>query len=363
MTNVGHKAIHQVIVGASDGDAITSMALQVRTALRQEVESDIFARWVFSDSLQGDVKLLDQMPGSHACDLLLYHSSYGLPALTSLLLSRSEPLALSYHNLTPWQFYLDYNPEFALGLHWGHHELELIRSRVILAMADSSFNAADLISHGYGDVKVVPVGVDPERLLAQPTDSALLRNLNESNPHGYVLAVAQILHHKRIEQLIEAVHLCNSVHDVDLGLVIAGVSRQPAYMNGLIAHGKSLPNCRVRFLGAVTDRDLATAFRGARLFLSMSDHEGFSIPPLEAMSFGIPVIVKGAGAVPETVGDGALVLPATASIALAAEAIFEVAFNDATRKRLILQGLQRVKSILALDSAQAARTLLMDAIK
>jgi glycosyltransferase involved in cell wall biosynthesis len=230
-------------------------------------------------------------------------------------------------------------------------------------MADSSFNAADLISHGYGDVKVVPVGVDPERLLAQPTDSALLRNLNESNPHGYVLAVAQILHHKRIEQLIEALHLCNSVHDVDLGLVIAGVSRQPAYMNGLIAHGKSLPNCRIRFLGAVTDRDLATAFRGARLFLSMSDHEGFSIPPLEAMSFGIPVIVKGAGAVPETVGDGALVLPATASIALAAEAIFEVAFNDATRRRLILQGLQRVKSIRALDSAQAARTLLMDAIK
>ncbi len=363
MPNADRKAVHQVIVGAAEGDAITSMALQVRDSLRDEVDSEIYARWVFSESLEGEIHLLDEIPGSHGVDLLLYHSSYGLPEVTSLLLSRSEPLAIAYHNITPWEFYLDYNPEFALGLHWGHHELEVMRPQVVLAMADSTFNAVGLTERGYSNIHIVPVGVDPSRLTREPTDSALLRNLQESNPQGYVLAVAQVLHHKRIEQLMEAVHLCNAVHGSDIGLVIAGVSRQPSYMNGLSIHAESLPFCRVQFLGAATDRELATAFRGASMFLGMSDHEGFCIPPLEAMSFGVPVIVKGVGAVPETVGGAGLVLPANASVSLAAEAIYEVATNQETRKLLINRGIGRVREIESSQPAEMARKLLLEVLR
>jgi glycosyltransferase involved in cell wall biosynthesis len=62
---------------------------------------------------------------------------------------------------------------------------------------------------------------------------------------------------------------------------------------------------------------------------------------VEAMSMGIPVVVKGAAAIPETVGDGALVLPADSGPILAAEAIHEVLHNDELRWSLINRGLRR----------------------
>lgn len=353
------KAIHQVVIGASEGDAITSMALSIRDSLREFTESEIFARWVFSDSLKDDIKLLDEMPPSALCDRLVYHSSYGLPLVTSLLLERSEDIAVIFHNFTPWQTYLRWNPDFAVGLDWGRRELELIKDKVTSVIADSTFNARDLEELGYSNIEVVPLGINLDRLLNQPTNSALLRNLAESYPNGYVLAVSQILHHKRIEQLMETVHLLNFVHETGLGLIIAGVSRQPAYLEALEKHGKSLPHCNVRFLGSVSDRELATLYRGADVFLSMSDHEGFGIPPVEAMAFGVPVVVKGAGALPETVGEGGLVLPPDASPALAAEALAEVLSNEILRRELIGRGLQQVKKLMSGSDRARVRDIIL----
>jgi len=65
----------------------------------------------------------------------------------------------------------------------------------------------------------------------------------------------------------------------------------------------------VAFPGRVTQRELVTYYRLAHVYLCMSEHEGFCVPLVEAMHFGVPVIAYSAGAVPETLGDaGALVL-------------------------------------------------------
>jgi len=353
------KAIHQLVIGASEGDAITSMALKIRDSLREYVESEIYARWVFSESLEDDVLLLDDLPPSRATSLLVYHSSYGLPMVTNILVNRSEPLALVFHNFTPWQTYLRWNPEFALGLEWGHKELRMIKDQVVKTISDSTYSVAELEAAGYDNVEVLPMGVDLERLTSEPVDSARARNLAESYPSGYVLAVSQILHHKRIEQVIESVHLCNTIHDTNLTLLIAGVSRQPAYLQAVQNHVESLPNARAQLLGSVSQRELATLYRGARAFISMSDHEGLGIPPLEAMAFGVPVVAKGAGAIPETVGNAGLVLPSDASPALAAEALYEVISSEPTREKLIAAGLARVAQMQDLSSHERAAEALI----
>jgi glycosyltransferase involved in cell wall biosynthesis len=158
---------------------------------------------------------------------------------------------------------------------------------------------------------------------------------------------------------MEALHLHNYAHDTRVGLVVAGVSRQPAYMEALNLHKRSLLNCDVRFVGSVSDRDLATLYRGASVYLSMSDHEGFGIPPVEAMAMGIPVVVKGVGALPETVGEGGLVLPSDASPALAAEAIAEVRSNEELRLDLIGRGFRQVERLIAATSGDRVRDLLL----
>ena len=91
----------------------------------------------------------------------------------------------------------------------------------------------------------------------------------------------------------------------------------------------------------------------------MSDHEGLSIPPVEAMSMGVPVVVKGAAAIPETVANGALVLPADSGPILAAEAVHEVLHNDELRWSLIHRGFQRAKELESFAPSTRTAELLL----
>ena len=79
---------------------------------------------------------------------------------------------------------------------------------------------------------------------------------------------------------------------------------------------------------------------GARLLAYPSLYEGFGLPPLEAMSLGVPVVTTTAGAIPEVVGESALMVAPRNPAALA-EALLAVATDGTTRERLIPAGLER----------------------
>ena len=67
----------------------------------------------------------------------------------------------------------------------------------------------------------------------------------------------------------------------------------------------------MRITGEVSDAALAAYFAAADVYLSLSVHEGFGVPLVEAMAAGVPVVARGVGAVAETVGDAALLLAGT----------------------------------------------------
>jgi glycosyltransferase involved in cell wall biosynthesis len=90
---------------------------------------------------------------------------------------------------------------------------------------------------------------------------------------------------------------------------------------------------RLRILGSVGDATLAQAYADADLFLCLSDHEGYCVPVVEAMEAGLPVVAYAAGAVPETLGAGGLLLE-DKSPSLVAEAVAETLRNDALRERM-----------------------------
>jgi hypothetical protein len=64
----------------------------------------------------------------------------------------------------------------------------------------------------------------------------------------------------------------------------------------------------LRFLGRVTDEDLAALYRGARLLAHPALDEGFGLPVAEALASGTPVVAARAGSLPEIAGDAALLL-------------------------------------------------------
>ena len=354
--------IHQVLLGAAEGDAITQMALALRGELQKFADSEIYALLQHGDLMKSLTLPLDQIPDSEKIGLLLYHSSIGWQEMTDFLLSRTEKIAVSYHNVTPAHFYEKYQPEFALDLQLGRTELELIREKVVLTVADSSFNAEDIKQHGYRDAIVEPAGFSPKRLCHEKYDVQLLNELSIRFPNGYVIAVGQVLPHKRIEQVLETMHIMNSTYWGNIGLVICGVARQAHYREAINKFQNRCAMVDVMFTDAVSNSQLATLLRGARAYLGMSDHEGLCIPPVEAMSLGVPVIIKGAGAVPETMGEGALVLPHDCGPILAAEGINEVLINDTMRWKLINAGLERADVLESRTSSFNMAQLLREAV-
>ena len=104
----------------------------------------------------------------------------------------------------------------------------------------------------------------------------------------------------------------------------------------------------------LTPEQLAGRWRSAHAFLCMSEHEGFCIPLLEAFHFGVPVIARAIGGVPEVAGDAALLLDDADDESVAAE-LLALAVSDAElRATLRERGAARVA---AYAPEQTARTL------
>jgi len=338
-------SVRQLIVGAARSDAITNMALSIARSISHVADAEIFSFHPVGPDLRSEIKDFAMIPEGEHNDVFVYHSSFGIPQITRLLRERHDKLVLVYHNITPADRYWDLAPDFASALEWGRHELVLLRERVVAAVADSEFNASELLNIGYRDVIVIPAGIDPFRLTNTQIDPKFNRELGENFPEGFILFVSQVLPHKRVELALEVVHLLRSVHRLDLGLVVAGPMRNPRYSEILSKYRSKLPEAKVLFLGEATEAQLATLYRKATVYLGTSDHEGLGLPPLEAMSAGCPVVVRGSGAIPETVGMGALVINPAAGVLELTEAIAEVIHNGDLRNHLVGEGFRRVKQI------------------
>jgi glycosyltransferase involved in cell wall biosynthesis len=97
---------------------------------------------------------------------------------------------------------------------------------------------------------------------------------------------------------------------------------------------------RVVRLGYVSDPDRSDLLAGAAALVYPSLDEGFGHPPLEAMRFGIPVVAARAGAIPEVLGDAA-VLADPVSIDDLTAALSAVLTDAALRSRLVTAGRAR----------------------
>jgi glycosyltransferase involved in cell wall biosynthesis len=340
------RAFHQVIVGSGPGDAITQMALEIRSDLRELGSSEIFARFI--DPAMGDqIKSLSDLPSGRPNDVVIYHSSYGDPEVTRALLRQRNRLVLVYHNVTPSEHFVDHDPTFAAGLEWGRHELSLLRNKVVLATADSRFNADELVELGFRDVQVIAAGLRPDRLATVAPSADTVRTLQHEVGVPYVLNVSQLLPHKCQHVLIQALHVVQSIHGAEIGLVLVGPPRSPSYARGLVELARRLRVRNLWFAHRQSDASLSTIYRSARVFASASVHEGLGIPPLEAMSFGVPAVVRDAGATAETVAGGALLLPKGAGPLMFAEAILAVHQDENLRSSMTCAGLERITELTA----------------
>lgn len=338
--------IHQVVVSATPGDAITNMAVELRALLRETGPSEIFARFL-GPSFKGDALPLSSYSQRKSArtgrDLLIFHASIGQADVLSFLLDRPEPLVLLYHNITPAHFFMPYDRDFARHLADGRSELAMLRHRVRLALADSSFNAAELAALGYSDVRVSPPVVDAGALAASEPHEPTANHFREVLHEPLVLFVGQLLPHKRADLLLEAFYILATHLVPEAHLALIGPSRLPVYERALQAflQENNLPNAWL--CGMRTQAELVAFFQRADLFVTASEHEGFCIPLVEAMAFETPIVARDFAAIPETLGDGGLLLPADGGPALLAEAMAAVIEDGELASSLAVRAGARVQ--------------------
>jgi glycosyltransferase involved in cell wall biosynthesis len=344
-------AIHQIVAGAAPGDAVTNTALDFETLLQRVGPSRVYGCHIDPRLGAAVLPLSAFEPGGDPDDLIVYHLSIGEPEIVEFLLRRPERLVIVYHNIAPAEYYAVLDPRFAALLAGGRLELGVLRARAVLALAVSEYNADELEAAGYADVRVCPLPVDIGALSAVEPDPETMAELKGLDG-PLVLFVGQLLPHKRPDLLIQAYHVLTTYLRPEAHLVLLGTGRFERYsraLGQLVAelnlHQASLP-------GWLTLEELAAHYRNAAVFITMSEHEGVCIPLLEAMSFDVPVIARRYAAIPETMGDAGLLLPADAGPLLVAEALDELIGSQPLRAELIRRGRRQVEG-RDVDTARA----------
>src|SRR5205085_323568 len=134
-------------------------------------ESEIFAADVHPPVRRFARHYLDFPPtgarGGSAPAWLLYHLSTGSP-MAAWLAERPEPLAVDYHNITPAEYFDRWYPPGAEVARAARTEMRKLASVTRFALADSTYNANELIAEGYRQATVAPILIDFSEYDAPP---------------------------------------------------------------------------------------------------------------------------------------------------------------------------------------------------
>jgi L-malate glycosyltransferase len=325
--------INQWVPAAHRGDAIGDSARRVRGLLRGLGHaSDLFALTI-DDDLRGDVRPFGD-PAAARGDVTIFH--YALPSpMTGAFASLSSGRVLQYHNVTPARFFAPFDPGLFRLAALGRRELATLAGRVDLALGDSEYNRRELDALGFQPTGVFPIAVDTGRIVHAPRLPALEKILYDGLTN--FLFVGRIAPNKKIEDHIRLAEHYKRYVDAYYRFIFVGrddvVPRYSAMVRALVAEFGMLPD-RFIFTGPVPDVELAAYYRAASVYISLSEHEGFCVPLIEAMAADVPVLAYASTAVPDTLG-GAGVQFAPKDLEHAAELMGMLAFDDGVRAAII----------------------------
>jgi glycosyltransferase involved in cell wall biosynthesis len=298
------RAIHQLVAGYSNGDAISNEARTLRTWFRAwGFRSEIYCEASrILPELRKDARDVSLFPAETGPDdVVMLHLSIGSD-VNDLFPRTPAKKVVRYHNVTPDRFFRAVDDHLAHLLARGRAQMKELAGVADLNLADSGYNAEELREAGYGEAHVLPLALELRRLEAA-ADPEVLAKYQDGKLN--VLFVGRCVPNKRLEDLLYAHYYLQNYHRPDARLLHVGsfAGTEP-YLAMLQSVKRDLKLNHVDFVGSVPESHLCAYYQLADVFLCMSEHEGFGIPLLEAMQARLPVLAFDSAAVAETM-DGA----------------------------------------------------------
>jgi len=192
---------------------------------------------------------------------------------------------------------------------------------------------------------MIPIGVRKKRI--DPETRRILRESYGFGSTRMVLYVGSIFQRRHLPVLIQALAKLDS----DVKLVVIGENRTFPHLDLQEIARKCSVESRVILLEYASAKIVEDYYRMADVFVYLSTYEGFGIPPLEAMSYGIPVILSRTPAMDEIYQYSALFIPSITAGAVA-DCLRACLTDDQLREQLIESGLAQVDRSRWSDSAK-----------
>jgi glycosyltransferase involved in cell wall biosynthesis len=326
--------VNQWLSAAHRGDAIGDSARRLQDLLTgMGHQAGLYALTVDED-LAAEVRPFTDPAAGHG-DVTIYHFALPAPVMTEAFAKLRSGRALLYHNVTPAAYFAPHDAALFRLAVIARQELASLAGRVDFALGVSEFNRRELESFGFDHTGVLPLAIDLSRITKATGRPALDKFLDDD--YVNFLFVGRIAPNKKIEDLIRLGEYYKRYVDPYYRFIFVGrydaVPRYYSTVRALMAEFRLLDE-RFIFTGPVSDEDLAIYYRSAAVYISMSEHEGFCAPLVEAMAADVPVLAYAAAAVPETLG-GAGVLFTPKDLEYVAELTAALTYDDDLRAAVI----------------------------
>jgi len=178
-------------------------------------------------------------------------------------------------------------------------------------------------------ISVIYEGVDFKKFFKADKNEVLNFKEKYQINEDFILAVGHSHPIKNFSGVIEAFKIVRKKYKIKL--VIAGLTGKKVVQDRDIIYVGHIPNDKLYIL-----------YSAAKCFVFPTLHEGFGLPPLEAMACGCPVVVSDKGSLPEVCGDAAVYVNPYDPTSIA-EGILKVLTDENLRRNLIQKGYQQVK--------------------
>ncbi len=288
--------ILQFSAGFQLGDAISQEMLELKKKLiEKNYQCSIFSENI--NKTDRSLVLKYSKASFKKEDIILYHHSIHSDVLPFILKSPNKKI-LIYHNVTPYHFFEPYDLRFTHLLTEGRNDLRLIRENFDAFLSVSEFNRQELLENGFQNVQLMPLNLNFykwEKYL----------KFQQKPERIQFLFVGRIAPNKKQTDLIKFAKIWKEKTNKPFYLKLIGFSNpnQQSYLDELhfMIETYNLKE-EVEIVSYVNEEILAKYYQQSNYFISMSEHEGFCVPLMEAMYFKVPVIAFDAGAVSETLG-------------------------------------------------------------